>query len=277
MKNLPLYQEARSSAKIDDHGSKGLFFERFFDGYESDWSVQHGKRSDWLRKFSCKCGEKDYLHRTACDLLKLAKSLDGAAKVFSTEWNFVTGMGNPHPVENGLSWHHTADVPYLTGSGVKGLIRAWVFSEWSDSSNALKADAESWFGCSSDDDENGTGSLIFFDALPCKPVLIETDIMTPHAGKWYLEGDEIKDASSDGSRVPGDWHSPNPISFLVVKRATFLFVIAPRPLASPNEANEAMDELEKALRWMGAGAKTAAGYGRMLPDDAALQELLSYS
>jgi CRISPR-associated protein Cmr6 len=35
-------------------------------------------------------------------------------------------LGNPHPVEKGFLWHPTLGTPSLPGSGVKGLVRAWV-------------------------------------------------------------------------------------------------------------------------------------------------------
>lgn len=49
----------------------------------------------------------------------------------------------------------------------------------------------------------------------------------------------------------------------MVKQAKFLFQIAPRGNTNPDEVVEAMKELQAALEWLGAGAKTAVGYGRM--------------
>ncbi len=36
---------------------------------------------------------------------------------------FVTGMGNPHPVENGFSFLTPYGIPYLPGSSIKGVVR----------------------------------------------------------------------------------------------------------------------------------------------------------
>ena len=36
---------------------------------------------------------------------------------------FVTGMGNPHPVENGFSFLSPYGVPYLPGASIKGVVR----------------------------------------------------------------------------------------------------------------------------------------------------------
>ncbi len=66
---------------------------------------------------------------------------------------------------------------------------------------------------------------------------------------------------------PGDWMSPEPIQFLTVAPGQeFLFTLAPRlPEDEENmgDVELAIAWLEEALAWMGAGAKTAAGYGRL--------------
>ncbi len=179
------------------------------------------------------------------------------------EWHFVTGLGNAHPVENGLAWHHTLGVPFLTGAAVKGLLRAWC-EAWVDGFDEGRLRA--WFGPSQQELEAGaeraTGGLIFFDALPVRPVRLKADIMTPHYGQWYAEG---ASRPNKPDTTPADWHDPLPVKFLVVDRgAEFRFAIARRP-GAPDEADPAaaMDALKEALQHMGAGAKTAAGYGRM--------------
>jgi serine/threonine protein kinase len=72
-----------------------------------------------------------------------------------------------------------------------------------------------------------------------------------------------------------------PVPFLVVKQASFAFGIAPRITGEPesDQANKkacdhALQQLELALQWMGAGAKTGAGYGRMFnPEQRTAQSL----
>jgi len=39
------------------------------------------------------------------------------------ETPLATGLGNPHPVENGFTFSHPHGVPYIPGSSVKGIIR----------------------------------------------------------------------------------------------------------------------------------------------------------
>ncbi|MFB6261841.1 MAG: type III-B CRISPR module RAMP protein Cmr6 [Thiohalorhabdaceae bacterium] len=118
--------------------------------------------------------------------------------------------------------------------------------------------------------EEGAGDLIFFEALPVKPPRLQTDIMTPHMGKWYEAGGQVKNPwdEKEAERVPGDWHAPVPIPFLTVEQATFQVAVAPRPRseAGAGDVEAALDKLAEALAWLGAGGKTAVGYGHMVPD-----------
>ncbi|MDQ7012058.1 MAG: type III-B CRISPR module RAMP protein Cmr6, partial [Mariprofundaceae bacterium] len=124
-----------------------------------------------------------------------------------------------------------------------------------------------WFG--GDGDEQA-GELIFFDAIPTRPVQLKADIMTPHYGDWYARGDEIRDVSGEPEKVPADWHDPVPVPFLVVdKGASFQFAIG-KQVDSDIDIKEVLEALTDALQWLGAGAKTAAGYGRMLEDPDAV-------
>ena len=82
------------------------------------------------------------------------------------------------------------------------------------------------------------------------------------------------------SAAPADWHNPEPVPFLVVKQGTdFNFMVAPRTTGNTEtdavilaELPRVMAELKNALEWLGAGAKTAVGYGRMKEDEAAVTQ-----
>lgn len=178
-------------------------------------------------------------------------------------------MGNPHPVENGFTWHPTLAVPYLAGSAVKGLVRAWV--EMND--GGLNYDEKSallkhWFG--TEDKEQvaeQAGNFIFFDAIPSEPPVLLCDIMTPHMGKWYEQGDDVQ-KNLNPDVIPADWHEPVPVPFLAVKKALFVFSIAARNVKHQAELAKIFTALDSALSWLGAGAKTAAGYGYMTEREA---------
>lgn len=272
---LPLYHlpETETPRKSLD-SNVGLWFERFFDQFNADATdifedkvnkpPKHGSNF-WLQKIKSAGNEKT-LQAAACRQMDLVEQLNGKYKFFNTQWHFVTGTGYPHPVENGLLWHRTYGVPYLSGAAVKGLVRAWV-EEWAefDSEEERAKRLLSWFGSENKQSKtNQAGDIIFFDALPVKEVHLVTDIMTPHCGKWYSEGGKITDVATEPERVPADWHDPIPIPFLVVDKATsYFFSVAPRNAQAAERVgmNCVICCLTNALEWLGAGAKTATGYG----------------
>lgn len=279
--SLPFYQSGAAAApqsSISAH--TGLWYTRFYDAFDPhDWSVGDEGKRGWIDKTIRigPSGNAEQLQNLVQRQHKLCKALGGICAQFETDGSFVTGMGLSHPVENGFTFHPTLGVPYLPASGVKGLLRGWV-EGWMDDANTSKT-VERWFGAAKDNDskaEEGAGHLIFFDALPNQPVHLACDVMTPHMGQWYENGADISVANF-AAAAPADWHSPVPVPFLVVKSATtFHFMVAPRKvgdaaLDSQTQADVAvaMQELKKALEWMGAGAKTAAGYGRMMERKAA--------
>ncbi|MCB1714441.1 MAG: type III-B CRISPR module RAMP protein Cmr6 [Candidatus Competibacteraceae bacterium] len=270
----PIYSEAHE-VQLGDHGNRGLWYTRFFDRYAADWTLDDDAKRTWISNNAKLVGLRQQLESHALRHFAVIKAAGGEARVFTTDWHFATGLGLPHPVENGLAWHPTLGVPYLAGSGVKGLLRAWIDS-WDESPDAVRQQRlETWFGTGGD--EGSAGRFVFFDALPIEPVQLAADVMTPHMGKWYEQGDAISE-KLEPELVPADWHDPVPVPFLVVKQAKFLFGIAPRRPEFATDLPLVHEALESALSWLGAGAKTAAGYGRMLPDtsaQAALQELLN--
>lgn len=259
---LPLHKEAKEAQKSQDSHA-GLWYDRFFDRYDKDWSVPNDEKGklSWIQEVTGETGGTEMLEQYAKQQQSLCSSLGGQSLVMCSDWHFVTGLGNNHPVENGFAWHHTLGVPYLTGAAVKGMVRAWCEVWEGFDEDKIRQ----WFG-----DTNQSGELIFFDAVPTAPVKLKTDIMTPHYGDWYSKGDQ--DPAGDGSNIPADWHDPVPIPFLVVdKGASFQFCIANRA-DSDIEIEKVITALIEALQWLGAGAKTAAGYGRFSEDENAKQK-----
>lgn len=294
---LPLYnalQNNNAPSSLDNAGNAGLWFERFFNVYlesgttKADLSSEEKKEltekeKGWLEKFCLhSIGDEDQLQHKALQQLALIEALSGKAQVYKTQWHFVTGMGMPHPIENGFLWHPTLGVPYLPGAAVKGIIRAWL-ETWGkdDDSQKQKEQLLTLFGSEDKDPvnqqaDNQTGSLIFFDALPVSRVTLGIDVMTPHMGDWYVQGNTIEQLN-ESSKIPADWHDPVPVQYLVVKEAKFLFTIAPRrkspKIETEAELELAMSALDNALCWLGAGAKTAVGYGLMEKDEAETERL----
>lgn len=277
----PLYEEHDSPRNPQKNltSHKGLWFERFFNKYDSNWTVGDDAKITWIKGVSGLCGDKATLTSHSLAQQQLCDNLEGTSQIFKNNWHFVSCMGNDHPVENGMSWHPTLGTPYLAGAAVKGLLRGWL-EQWSGlEGGELKEKLFRWFG--SDDKEvkeqqkdSQAGGLIFFDAIPIDQVELTCDIMTPHMGKWYSNGGKIS-KSNYSDTLPADWHNPIPIPFLVVKQVSLLVSIAPRPHAeiSQEELQEVMQMLTMALDYLGAGAKTATGYGRFDIDEAANKKL----
>lgn len=170
----------------------------------------------------------------------------------------LCGLGALTPTENGLAIHPTFGVPYLPGSSLKGVTRAWVQSvvqagEWQAPDGPLFREV---FGALPDgfEDLGLSGAVGFLDALwipgeaelPDRPWAAE--IVTPHFGGYY------KDASA-----PDGTEAPNPTTFLAAQGGFRIVVEGPQGLL-----DAVVSILEKALSQGGVGAKSRAGYGRFV-------------
>lgn len=210
---------------------------------------------------------------------------------------FTTGLGNEHPLENGFAFLNPYGLPYLPGSGIKGVLRQaarelasgdWGESHgWGQEKIHLLGQTELsvidvLFGRESadGDSEHVRGALSFWDAIPQIPGdSLAVDIMTPHQSHYYQQKTERKSGSSAS---PHDSGAPNPISFLTLPPKTaFTFHVAcdtiRLELLAPDLAHDSRWQallgaaFEHAFEWLGFGAKTAVGYGAMQLDTRALQ------
>lgn len=207
------------------------------------------------------CGSDKALSAYAKRMAKLCQANRGKVCVYKNDWLVAIGLGNSHPLENGLLWHPTLGVPYFQGSTVKGMARALMTAWGADESIITK-----WFGSSSADGQ--TGDFVFLDAVPVSSVMLKETLATPHYGDWYLKG---ADNPTDKSVQPADWHSPMPVGFLAVEKAVMQFGVMPRQGAnvSDDEIEQINNVIALALEHIGIGAKTATGYGRMVVDENA--------
>ena len=185
---------------------------------------------------------------------------------------FTTGMGIEHPLENGFAFLHPYGLPYLPGSGIKGVLRRAAEELCTIEETGWK---ESWigglFGETADGIETSgrRGALIFWDCMPLPVSGMSLDIMTPHDGQYY-----------QGEGSPHDSGAPTPIAFLVVPAGSaFIFNISLTPaLLNCEELQNGgwQVPLEKAFKfafdWIGFGAKTSVGYGAMEIDIQAQEE-----
>ena len=261
--SVPLPHSIAAPSQRPPTAHTGLWFDKFCHQWTDAWKLDSPAKLKWIQTVTgSKIGDKQLLAEHSDRLTDLAQGGGGEAHFFKTVGRFATGLGREHPIENGFVWHPTLGVPCLPGPSVKGLVRAW---------------AKTWTGAMEDHLTRifgpgdlrvapaSTGSVIFYDAIPIKPVQLAADVMTPHYGPYYED--------KSGNTAPGDWHSPVPIPFLTVADGqSFLFALAPRSSSAldRNDCITAAKWLEEALRELGAGAKTAVGYGRFVPDAEAV-------
>lgn len=184
-----------------------------------------------------------------------------------------------------LCFHPIYGFPYLPGTGLKGLARAYAETFWAPSQPDHAAaferleDIFGWAPGSREESKNrrkawvpsreelpdrtasdsSIGSVVFHDAYPVASVLPQIDITNPHYAKYY-KGEDL---------IPVEWDSPNPVSFLSIPPpAEFLFAVQPRSRQiSHEDVDLAKEFLITALCMLGIGAKTAAGFGRFKAGD----------
>lgn len=262
----PLYSGSNQLIPMDlNSGNAGLWYDKLCDNWDNKFENIVGRRSpeggkiEWIQKIPINYFKEDSFKDFIIRQFQLIQNCNGECMHFKLTSDFVTGLGREHPVENGFAWHHTLGSPYLPGSSVKGMVRAWA-SQWTDDETKDTDQIDRIFG-----KQDKVGTVIFMDALPISNVQLKADIMTPHYSPYYQA--ELKDVEK---YPPADWYSPTPIPFLVVsKGATFQFGIVPRNQGCEQckmDCQTAKKWLTEALQWIGAGAKTAVGYGRFEPD-----------
>ena len=246
----PLYKEADRLDSLPPGGHAGLWYDKFCDEWQlsgNSWAMSsdglQNPKLRWIEKVTGRVGTKT-VGEHAIRIARLIDGCGGRFSVFSSCSRFVTGLGRSHPVENGFAWHTTLGTPFLPGSSIKGMVRAWAKSD--------QVNVDRLLGSRNSD---SAGLVSFLDALPVRAVTVEADIMTPHYGNWTLDN------------LPGDWCSPTPIPFLTVAQGSkMLFGVVPRLGADVDDLTTVMEWIAKALAWNGLGAKTAVGYGRFERD-----------
>lgn len=186
---------------------------------------------------------------------------------------FTTGLGNEHPLENGFAFLNPYGLPYLPGSGIKGVLRQAVRelsgllenAKWEIPSDWNAEAIDALFGREAKDgtDHQG-GALTFWDVIPqIKGNALQIEVMTAHQTHYYQKGES-----------PHESGQPNPINFLTVPPGSsfafyvqcdrpFLQKLSPRLVEKEHWKTLLLAAFEHAFNWLGFGAKTAVGYGAM--------------
>ena len=229
----------------------GLWFDKFLTGHPEERDERSKDKPlpySQLVNECCAIGEpadyKSFFARWEDTL----KGMGVQSRVVKVNGRIAIGLGNASTIETGATLHHTYGVPYIPGSGLKGMTAAYARqhlgkADWGKGSDAYKT----LFGTT-----DSTGYVTFFDALPCpgKWKLLP-DIITVHHPEYYQ--------GQKGS-APADWDSPTPIPFLSVTGSFLVALGGQYPLWNESAYNI----LEIALTEKGVGAKTSSGYGRIV-------------
>jgi len=174
----------------------------------------------------------------------------------TTKTPLITGIGQAHPTEVGITLDYNLGIPYIPASTIKGLLR---FTTTIQSLNDIYKNKEVKPYIIDDTDiqevkyyfgwQENSGNIIILDAYPKEVPDLDIDIMNPHYSKYYQDDEP-----------PADYLEPTPIKFLVVKPGT-LFIFRILVYKDNNEIKNLKDILIKTITEEGIGAKTAIGYG----------------
>jgi CRISPR type III-B/RAMP module RAMP protein Cmr6 len=215
------------------------------------------RRTNWLRVL----GER-------------ARTLIVEAKTPCVLW-----LAAPTPLELGFCLHHTYGLPYLPGTGLKGLARAAMRRSLFGVPEAELASSpkhtvpepvqrevpepgkrndrdpmDELFGKGGD--KGWAGKVDFLDGIPLENTLLELEVMSPHHAKYY----------QGQSGIPHDCEDPIPLPFLrIAPGSCFEIALVARGNLADEGAESALRDAEKyllqGLEEMGLGAKTSSGYG----------------
>ncbi len=205
-----------------------------------------------------------WVRRTPAGPLRGGSCWSRQVLVATSQGRVLCGLGELTPTENGLSIHHSYGVPYLPGSSLKGVVRAYLRSTqpagspWAEGGEHHR----DVFGTEADGGAEGgaSGVVTFYDALwipgdkhtPELPWAAE--ILTPHFGRYYAGGRD--DVPPDGTQ------NPIPVTFLAAQGSFRVVLEGPAELLSHVAALVA-----HALQEQGVGAKARGGYGRFMVED----------
>lgn len=175
----------------------------------------------------------------------------------------LTGIGLPHPTENGCLFHPTLAVPYLRGTALKQAARQGAVKR-----GAGADDLNRIFGTLSADGNGGVGSVVFLDGLPLTPMTLVAEQITPHYRGYYQGPNPALGIARDAMQSPADWYEPIPITLLAVEGSwekPQRFRIGLR--GPEGDVDLALDWLKVGLARFGFGARTTLGTGRMLTEE----------
>lgn len=257
-------QALREPLKVTESAHPGLLLQRGWTDFtrtDSDNAGAGGKTEHIAR--ICKIPAPDvYIRAFQRWLAATGDSKRFARCAMRVDVRLFIGLSGGGALETGCALSQTFGMPYLPGSSIKGIVRAWV-------EKALPGEPDikrQIFGCEpTEQDKAGLSGLIaFHDAWWIPPAKSEQrkylpfvpEIVTPHHPDYY---------GKQGQVPATDLDRPVPNAMIAV-RGSFLFSIEGEVVWT----GLTLSMLKEALADHGIGAKTAAGYGYLAPDDETL-------
>lgn len=250
----------------------GHVFQLYLPMWKQDWSLDKSAKSAAAQK-STRIPEQ--VQKLAAALRVRQATLAAARGAFTRNAQstspFATGLGNEHPIENGFAFLTPYGLPYLAGSGIKGVLRRAMQELFNEGDVSFdKTTIDKLFGVEevSEPKDAWRGALDVWDCFPqAAGDRLVVEIMTPHHSGYYQKGE-----------TPHDAGQPNPVPFLAVPAGSLFdfhvlchegrlleYLRGGRWQALLNAA------FDRAFDWLGFGAKTSVGYGAMVEDPAAKQ------
>jgi CRISPR-associated protein Cmr6 len=253
---LPLPAEVRTVYRSRTRCEHvGLWLDRYLPLNANTWELtSEAVRREGVRRLGRASGWQSQteahvsaLHARSRAMLRSYEDRGFAAKHIEARpvWRFVVGLGAAHVLETAITLHRLFGVPIIPGSAAKGVAKAYaqLVEHRFDEDPELAA----IFGTT-----DQAGSIIFLDAIPVETPQLKLDIMNPHYPAYYR---------TRGAQPPANWELPNPVFFLTVSETPYWFGLAQRPGSSDHLLDTAARWLKGALKELGVGAKTTAGYG----------------
>lgn len=259
--------------------SPGLRFGMYLGIWDEDYRIIKNKEGSLSQSMHFNPSDIELIRALVERQSVLAQSVESTDQLFILDGTatspFTTGLGNEHPLENGFAFLDPYGLPYLPGSGVKGVVRQaaceLASEDWGETKGWDTTVLNTLFGMEGRDDEAyQRGALMFWDVLPrVKGDNLRFDVMTPHQNHYYLKNES-----------PHESGQPNPITFLTIPDGSgFSFHVQcnqaylehNNPALSENNQWKTLlgEAFEHAFNWLGFGAKTSVGYGAMRVDQQA--------
>lgn len=233
--------EIIKSTKIDNFWLKFNKAANYIIEKEDEKFVFFRKARDKAKKESYLWIDPDFSN---LDFEKFANDFDMARKVMeergyrikqivlTPNWRVIVGLGNENVYETSLTLHHLYGFPIIPGQAIKGVLRNFILNEVFGFDKDGEVDLKKVekralknkifcdiFGCPKESiyRESRAGKVIFFDALPVGPPVVEYDVMNPHYGDYYQD--------NTGRQPPADYLNPKPVFFLTVKETPYRFLL----------------------------------------------------